>query len=344
MSDFDLQRILAGVVAKFGVKNLGELDFAKLAEFLPENLEVEQVEQVLDALFDLSNIDDQIYKSSITEDEAGSSQYDEVTNSLAGYILQLKNIVPLENFEEQDLIDMAEQGSSDARNRLIESYLPMVLNIAREKGHKRDEILEFIQEGNIALIQAVESYSMEGNSSLRDYSRWRVRKAIVKSQRQQEQLIKLPKKITLFFQKFKETCDELYRRSNRAPELEEIATRMKMDIELVRKNLTLGSNLIAEGDDVTSEDAAFMRYLTDFKTLDDFAVQNFHLLRNNIKKNLDLLSPVEQEILRLFYDLDEKGSRLDVFEIADELGLKTKHVEDLKTAAITKVHQGSAEV
>tara|TARA_B100000674_G_scaffold499305_1_gene543774 strand:- start:5058 stop:6092 length:1035 start_codon:yes stop_codon:yes gene_type:complete len=344
MSDFDLQRILAGVVAKFGVKKLGELDFAKLAEVLPENLEVEQVEEVLDALFDLSNIDDQIYELPIKENEAHSSQYDEVTNSLAGYILQLKNIVPLENFEEQDLIDMAEQGNRDARNRLIEAYLPMVLNIAREKGHKRDEILEFIQEGNIALIQAVESYSMDGNSGLRDYSRWRVRKAIVKSQRQQEQLIKLPKAITLFFQKFKETCDELHRRSNRAPELEEIATRMNMDIELVRKNLTLGSTLMAEGDNVTSEDAAFMRYLKDFKTLDDFAIQKFHLLRNNIKKNLDLLSPVEQEILRLFYDLDEKGSRLDVFEIADELGLKTKHVEDLKTAAITKVHQGSVEV
>ena len=344
MSDFDLQRILAGVVAKFGVKTPGELDFAKLAEVLPENLEVEQVEEVLDALFDLSNIDDQIYELPIKENEAQSSQYDEVTNSLAGYILQLKKIVPLENFEEQDLIDMAEQGSRDARNRLVEAYLPMVLNIAREKGHKRDEILEFIQEGNIALIQAVESYSMDGNSSLRDYSRWRVRKAIVKSQRQQEQLIKLPKAITLFFQKFKETCDELYRRSNRAPELEEIATRMNMDIELVRKNLTLGSTLMAEGDNVTSEDAAFMRYLKDFKTLDDFAIQKFHLLRNNIKKNLDLLSPVEQEILRLFYDLDDKGSRLDVFEIADELGLKTKHVEDLKTAAITKVHQGSVEV
>ena len=343
MSEFDLQRVLAGVVSKFGIKRLGELDFSRLAEVLPPDLEVEQVEQVLDALFDLSNIDEETLEASVTDEQTEVSRYDEVTNSLAGYILQLKHMTPLENFEEQDLIDLAEQGNQGARNRLIESYLPMVLNIAREKGRKREEILEFIQEGNIALIQAVESYNPEGNSSLRDYSRWRVRKAIVRSQRQQEQLIKLPKTITLFFQKFKETCDELYRRSNRAPELEEIATRMNMDIESVRKNLTLGSTLMSEGDNLTSEDAAFMRYLKEFQTLDDHAVQTFHLLRNNIKKNLDLLSPVEKEILTLFYDLDEKGSRLDVFEIADELGLRTKHVEDLKTAAITKVHQGSIE-
>ena len=264
MSEFDLQRVLAGVVSKFGIKNLGELDFSRLAEVLPPDLDVEQVEQVLDALFDLTNIDEEVYESALAEEKTDGCRYDEVTNSLAGYILQLKNINPVENFEEQDLIDLAEQGSQDARNRLIESYLPMVLNIAREKGRKREEILEFIQEGNIALIQAVESYSMDGSSSLRDYSRWRVRKAIVKSQRQQEQLIKLPKTITLFFQKFKETCDELYRRSNRAPELEEIATRMNMDIELVRKNLTLGSTLMSEGDNLTSEDAAFMRYLKDF--------------------------------------------------------------------------------
>jgi len=342
MSEFNVEQTLNGIVSKFGVENLSDLDFSKLAEVLPADIEIEQVEELLDALFDLAN---SIASSSVEniENERTGSKYDEITNSLAGYILQLKEIKPLDSNEEQDLIEMAYQGSNDARNQLIESYLPLVLNIAREKGRKRDEILDFVQEGNIALIQAVESFDIEGNSSLRDYIRWKVRKAVVKVQRQQEQLIKFPKSITKFFQSFKETCDKLYARSNRVPDLEEIATQMDLDMESVRKNLALGTALMSEGDNVTSEDASFMRYLKDFQLVDDFEVQNFLALRSSIKQNLDLLSPVEQEILTLFYDLDEKGSRLDVFEIADELGLKTKHVEDLKIAAITKVQQGSME-
>ena len=98
----------------------------------------------------------------------------------------------------------------------------------------------------------------------------------------------------------------MYRRSNRAPELEEIATRMNMDIESVRKNLTLGSTLMSEGDNLTSEDAAFMRYLKEFQTLDDHAVQTFHLLRNNIEK-FDLLSPVEKRFLLCFMIWMTKG-------------------------------------
>lgn len=342
MSEFNAEQTLNNIVSKFGVENLGDLDFSKLSEVLPADIEIEQVEELLDALFDLANSIASPSAENIDEERTGS-KYDEVTNSLAGYVLQLKEIKPLDSNEEQDLIEMAYQGSKDARNQLIESYLPLVLNIAREKGRKRDEILDFVQEGNIALIQAVESFDIEGNSSLRDYIRWKVRKAVVKVQRQQEQLIKFPKSITKFFQSFKETCDKLYARSNRVPDLEEIATQMDLDMESVRKNLALGTALMSEGDNVTSEDASFMRYLKDFQLVDDFEVQNFLALRSSIKKNLDLLSPVEQEILTLFYDLDEKGSRLDVFEIADELGLKTKHVEDLKIAAITKVQQGSME-
>ena len=98
---------------------------------------------------------------------------------------------------------------------------------------------------------------------MRDYVRWKVRKAVVKVQRQQEQLIKFPKSITKFFQRFKETCDKLYARSNRVPDLDEIATQMDMDMELVRKNLALGTTLMSEGDNLTSEDASFMRYLKD---------------------------------------------------------------------------------
>lgn len=340
-SDFDIQRILDDIVLRFGIENLSELDFTKLAEVLPIDLEIHQVEHILDALFDLANQDAEELDQSSEADS--KSKYDEITNSLAGYVMQLKEIKSLSTFEEQDLVDLVHQGNKSARDRLIESYLPLVLNIAREKGHKRDEILEFIQEGNIALIQAVESFDTDGSSSLRDFIRWRVRKAIVKAQRQNEQLIKLPKSITSFFQKFKDVCDQQYSRSNRLPELEEIASQLNLDVEVVRKNLALGSALLSEGDNVTSEDAAFMRYLKDFQMLDDFEVQNFLALRANIKENLELLNPIEREILTLFYDLNENGSRMDIFEIADELGLKTKHVEDLKIAAITKVHQAATE-
>lgn len=324
----DLDEILRSLASKHGVKQLCEIPMEELAGELPENIDSEEMVQLVERIFDIKDELDII--------EAQENQVD-YTNSLSRYVLQMRSIPRISDEEERELIERYNMGQTRALEELIEFYLPLVLNIAREKGNKREEILDFIQEGNIALVQAVQSYDPDGARSLRDYVRWKVRKGIVKYQRSNERTMHIPKKLAAFFEKFQETVSQMRSSTNRAPELEEIAAQMGEDVEAVRRKLLLGAPLFQDEEQIEDEDRRFLHYVKDAQSMEELGVDNHGAMRKLVEANLDILDPVEEEILRLHYGLGESDRELDLYEISDELGLKSNHVRDLKTAAMMKI-------
>ena len=320
---------------KLVLNDEGEIDFEKLNEVLPPEIDPEKLEELVELLFQSAEDEE----SSDEEELKSDSRYDEVTNALSGYILQVRSIERISEEEEQSLAEEAAMGNVRARNQLIEAYLPMVLSLARQKGQKREEILEFIQEGNMALVKAMGNFNFEGTRPLRDYIRWSIKKRLHTVAQQIEQSIKFPRKIRQFFERFQKAAEDLKGRMGRSPELEDIATELKIDIEELKKNLVLGSTMLGSEQNLDEGTQPVLRYVKDARTLNDQSSETMDSFRGIIARYLDILSPLEREILSMHYGLEEDGIRKDIYEISDELGLKTNHVRDLKSAAITRINR-----
>jgi|GEM_PF-1061808 RNA polymerase sigma factor (sigma-70 family) len=307
------------------------IDFEKFHDILPEGLSLEKMEEAVDLLFALQNLPED---ESLEEHRAEKT---EDSNALAVYIYRVSQIPRLSIAEEEELLIGVEQGLQSDIDTLTEAYLPLVLNAAREIGNRREEILEFIQEGNLGLMSAVRKFQLEGSKSFRDFARWHIRKSIHKARSVQEQMVSIPQKVTKFFAEFKEVSEVLRAKLNRVPMLEEIATEMGMELEAVKSDLLLGSALLSKGSELGEEDSQFLRFIKDLQRAEEFELEDSSHFHQLLRKNLDLLPPLEQEIITLHYGLGEDGLRMELHDIADELGLKLQQVSDLETVALQKI-------
>jgi len=305
------------------------LDFEKLHEVLPADLTVEEIEEAVELVFALQSKNEDLPRTSQDSQNEGF-------NTLAAYIYRVSQIKRLSPEEEDELLYGIEQGLQGDVDQLTEAYLPMVLNAAREIGTRREEILDYIQEGSLGLMSAVRSFDREGSKSFRDYARWHIRKSIHKSRRAQDQIMSIPRKITSFFSKFKAASEELRKKLNRPPMLDEIAGELQMDLQAVKNDLLLGTSLLSKGAEFDEGDVQFMGYIKDIQKAEDFELPDANQFHNFLRENLEILAPLEKEILILHYGL-EGGKRMELHEIAEDLGLKLQHVDDLETVALQKI-------
>ncbi len=329
MSSQNLSSLVQSLVRKQDVGSAEPIDFQRLHEILPADLSVEQIEEVIDLLFALQEEDS-------ADEEPESVESIDETNALAVYVHRLRQIPSLSKDEENELIESRELGNPRAQEALIEAYLPMVLNMARESGRRRDEILDYIQEGSLALMKAVQSFQPDGSKSFRDYARWHIRRAVKKASKSFRESLYFPRELTRFFYKFREAADFLSRRLNRTPHLEEIAHEMKLELALIQSNLALGAPMLDPGKDTDDADRILMHYIRDAITLKDMEVEGAGKLESLLQDHLEILPPLEQEILKMHYGMQD-GIRMDLFEIAKELDLKTQHVIDLEAAALERI-------
>jgi RNA polymerase sigma factor (sigma-70 family) len=328
----NLRQLVQDLVRKQGFRAGEPVDFQRLHEVLPPDLSLEEIEQVIDFLFALQDHDSEV-------DESPSSESIDGTNALAVYVHRMRQIPRLSKDEEDELIESRALGNPRAEEALIESYLPMVLNMARETGRRREEILDYVQEGSLALMKAVQSFQPDGSKNLRDYVRWYIRRAVHKASKVFKASLHFPRKLTSFFSGFRETADHLARRLNRTPYLEEIACEMSLDLDLVQSNLTLGAPMLDPAKEADDADQILLHYIKDAITLKDLELDEAGELGALIQDNLDILPPLEQEIIRLHYGMKPGMARMDLFEIAKDLDLKTQHVIDLESAALDLIRQ-----
>ncbi|MCO4782878.1 MAG: sigma-70 family RNA polymerase sigma factor [Candidatus Cloacimonetes bacterium] len=322
--------------------NGGEIDFEAINDILPKDMPIDAIENVIDLLFELK---DEEEKEQVIETDQDQEVKSDESNALARYVQIVSGIQKLSAEQENEIIDTIEGGNNRAKTLLIEAYLPLVLNIARDKGSNRDEILDFIQDGNIALMTAVDNYKSNGNRTFRDYARWSIQKAITKSDRQASASLNLPKKITKFFREFKIISNGMKSRLNRLPELSEIASAMNMPQSEVQKNLLLGGALLDSDSTLDEENAAVIKYVKDVTAATEVKLEDPSKLHKVIRDNFELLSPVEKEVVSLYYGLED-GKTFDYVEIGEMLGMKSSMIRDLQSAALSRINisLGNAQV
>lgn len=327
----DFEDILRRLLASDGVDFDGLVNENVLFSLLPPDCEPTEMESLVDFLANRG-----YYMSFVPETLEPLDDSVDYTNAFFSYMSVLRGLTPLGEVEEEELLKRLITGDKTARRLLLEGYLWLVLNIAREKGRKREDILEYIQEGNLGLLKAVESFKPGGKKSFRDFARWQILKSIAKFQRDNQLLSRIPHQVLKFFQAFRETGKKLSNGMGH-PSIEDISNAMQLPASTVRENLLLGASLTSHESLLEDSHVSISRYIREVRATADLEVEKSTSLKEALREKISILEPLEKEIITLYYGLADDEREHEFVDIAEELGLKVGLVMDIESTALTKI-------
>ena len=251
--------------------------------------------------------------------------------------------VPLLAAEEEGCPARAAQaGDEDARRRLSEANLRLVVSVAKRYAGRGLPFLDLIQEGNLGLMKAAEKFEPDRGFKFSTYATWWIRQSITRAIADQGRTIRIPVHLVESINRVKKTAGELLRRTNgREPTVEEIAAQLDMEPARVRELLQLSQDPISLETPVGEEEDA---HLEDFIRDDEAGVPadeaGRQLLRRELMKVLKSLTPREERVIALRFGLEDGRART-LEELGREFNVTRERVRQIEAKALRKLRHPS---
>jgi RNA polymerase sigma factor RpoS len=254
------------------------------------------------------------------------------------YYLKEIRKTPLLTFEqEQELAKLIEKGDQEARARMIESNLRLVVAIGKKYINRGLEFSDIIEEGNLGLIRAVEKFQYERGFKFSTYASWWIKQSIERAIVNQTRTIRLPVHIAEIVNSYMRASRQLTQALGRDPSIEEIAKKMKVTVEkvrsisqVVRETYSLDM-LIGDQEEDTLKDI-----LQDNNALSPATVSDEIRRREHIDEWLQQLSVSERKVIEMRFGLvDGEPKTLD--SIGKEFGITRERVRQIETQALNKL-------
>ena len=255
------------------------------------------------------------------------------------YLKDIKNLPLLTAEEEISLAKRIKRGDKLARQKMIQSNLRLVINIAKRYSGLGVSILDLIEEGNLGLMKAVEKFNPKKGYRFSTYAAWWIRQYISRSIANQGKTVRIPVYITEMMSRFKKVTETLSNSLKRKPRLNEIAKRMKLPmkrVKLLNKMMTGISSLNAPiGEEGTTE---FMNLIEDESIISAVDGLSNFLMSERIKGLLDKMSRRERKILSLRFGLKD-GIPHTLRDTAKNFGITRERVRQIEGAAMKKIRE-----
>ncbi len=261
-------------------------------------------------------------------------------DSVQMYLREIGKISLINGDEEKDLARKIEQGNEEARRKLTEANLRLVVSIAKKYVGRSSHLtlLDLIQEGNLGLFKAVEKFDYKKGYKFSTYATWWIRQAITRALADQARTIRIPVHMVETISKFTQVKRRLLQDLGREPLAEEIAAEMNMELDKVRHIMKISQETISLemplGDD--SEDSTLGEFIEDEKEIMPSQSAARRLLRDQLKEIMDDLSPREQKILQMRFGIED-GITHTLEEVGKEFGVTRERIRQIEAKSLDKI-------
>ncbi len=275
--------------------------------------------------------------SAVPRLEKDSSQ-----DSVQMYLREIGRIPLLKGEEERQLAMRIEKGDDDAKSRLTQANLRLVVSIAKRYVGRSSNLslLDLIQEGNIGLFRAVEKFDWRRGFKFSTYATWWIRQAVTRAIADQARTIRIPVHMVETISKFQQVRRRLTQDLGREPLPEEIASEMMLPVEKIYYIMKISQDPVSlytpVGED--EEDSTLGDFIEDDKMLSPSEETSRGLLRDHINDIINDLLPREQKILKLRFGLDD-GIVRTLEEVGKEFGVTRERIRQIEAKAIEKIRQ-----
>ena len=344
-------------------KKKNVLEYQEISDFFKDqSLEVEQMEKVLDFLeasgvdvLRISGNDEEL----ILDDDADIEKMDDeeeieldkidlsvpegvsIEDPVRMYLKEIGKVSLLTADEEIELAKRMEQGDEEAKKRLAEANLRLVVSIAKRYVGRGMLFLDLIQEGNLGLIKAVEKFDYRKGYKFSTYATWWIRQAITRAIADQARTIRIPVHMVETINKLIRVSRQLLQELGREPTPEEIAEEMKMPVDHVREILKISQEPVSLETPIGEEEDS---HLGDFIQDDNVPVPAdaaaFTLLKEQLIEVLGTLTEREQKVLRLRFGLDDGRART-LEEVGKEFNVTRERIRQIEAKALRKLRHPS---
>ena len=257
------------------------------------------------------------------------------------YLKEIGKVPLLSAEEEIELAKKMELGDQEARKRLAEANLRLVVSIAKRYVGRGMQFLDLIQEGNLGLIKAVEKFDYRKGYKFSTYATWWIRQAITRAIADQARTIRIPVHMVETINRLVRTSRQLVQELGREPTVEEIAKRMEIPPERVREIRKISQDPVSLETPIGEEEDS---HLGDFIQDDHVAVPAeeaaFTLLHEQLMEALSTLTEREQKVLRLRFGLDD-GKPKTLEEVGGEFHVTRERIRQIEAKALRKLRHPS---
>ncbi len=343
---------------ELGKKKDNVLDFSDInAQFKDMELDGDKTEMILDYLEkeDIvtmvpdSDTDDDIIldvDDEPTEEELENIEFSvpdgiSIEDPVRMYLKEIGKVPLLSADEEVELAKRMEEGDAEAKKRLAEANLRLVVSIAKRYVGRGMLFLDLIQEGNLGLIKAVEKFDYRKGYKFSTYATWWIRQAITRAIADQARTIRIPVHMVETINKLIRVQRQLLQELGREPYPEEIAKEMQLPVDRVREIQKISQEPVSLETPIGEEEDS---HLGDFIQDDNVPVPAeaaaFTLLKEQLSEVLDTLTEREQKVLRLRFGLDDGRART-LEEVGKEFDVTRERIRQIEAKALRKLRHPS---
>ena len=330
---------------------MGEEEYDKLQEFLDSNnidifrpvdddddlITDEELDFMMDEASEVeAELDVDIDKFDFTG-ELGIDTDDPVRM----YLKEIGKVPLLSADEEIELAKRMEMGDEEAKKRLAEANLRLVVSIAKRYVGRGLLFLDLIQEGNLGLIKAVEKFDFRKGYKFSTYATWWIRQAITRAIADQARTIRIPVHMVETINKLIRVSRQLLQEYGREPTPEEIADYMKMDVARVREILKISQEPVSLETPIgEEEDSHLGDFIPDENVPIPVEAATQTLLKEQLNEVLGTLTEREERVLRLRFGMDD-GKARTLEEVGKEFNVTRERIRQIEAKALRKLRQRS---
>ena len=329
-------------------KKSGKITYEDLANQLDVN--PEQMDSVFDAFEEIGvDLTDDFDVEPDVEDlkEVENLKLDQITDtSFEGisvddpvrmYLREIGRIPLLTYEEELDLAQKILDGDEDAKQKLAESNLRLVVSIAKKYVGRGMLFLDLIQEGNMGLMKAVEKFDYTKGFKFSTYATWWIKQAITRAIADQARTIRIPVHMVETINKLIRTSRHLLQQLGREPTPEEIAAEMEIPVERVAEIQKIAQDPVSLETPIGEEDDSHLGdFIQDEESPAPHDAASYTMLREQLEEVMNTLTPREAKVLKLRFGLEDGKSRT-LEEVGKEFNVTRERIRQIEAKALRKL-------